>query len=274
VRLYYNTNGFAHHRLEDAVEILADLGYDGIALTPDMHHLDPLTCTPNDIEAFRTLLESRGLGVTIEGGARFVLDARRKHWPTLLTADGFERRQDFYRRLIDIACDLGSPLVSLWSGSAEPDTPKGDEALKLLAGRLEPVLRHAQSRGLSVCLEPEPGMLVEHLATYRKLKTFLPEEALPLTLDVGHLAASEEPPYDAHVRASARDLAYVHADDSPVGRHEHRMFGEGDLDFQGLSTALREIGYAGIVAVELSRHGHQAPQAASQAIGSLRAAGF
>lgn len=31
----YNTNGFAHHRLDDAVDILAGLGYRSIALTLD-----------------------------------------------------------------------------------------------------------------------------------------------------------------------------------------------------------------------------------------------
>ena len=37
----YNTNGFAHHRLEDAINILADLGYRSIALTLDYHSLLP-----------------------------------------------------------------------------------------------------------------------------------------------------------------------------------------------------------------------------------------
>ena len=37
----YNTNGFAHHRLTDALDVLADLGYGSVALTLDYHALDP-----------------------------------------------------------------------------------------------------------------------------------------------------------------------------------------------------------------------------------------
>ena len=44
-----------------------------------------------------------------------------------------------------------------------------------------------------------------------------------------------------------------HLDDIAGGVHEHRMFGEGDLDLPIALSALLEIGYAGIAAVELPR---------------------
>ena len=42
LRFAYNTNGAANHRLDDAVALIADAGYDGVALTLDHHHLDPM----------------------------------------------------------------------------------------------------------------------------------------------------------------------------------------------------------------------------------------
>ena len=35
MRLGYNTNGLAHHRLVDAIDLLADEGYQSIAITLD-----------------------------------------------------------------------------------------------------------------------------------------------------------------------------------------------------------------------------------------------
>jgi L-ribulose-5-phosphate 3-epimerase len=269
VFLHYNTNGFAHHRLDDAVSLLADLGYDGIALTPDVHHLDPYRASATEIDAFRARLERLNLGVTIEGGARFVLDPGRKHWPTLLSPRGaFERRQDFYVRLIDLAERVGAPLVSIWSGASEDVTASLDAQLDVLAERLRPVLDHAKTRNVALTFEPEPGMLIDTLAMYARLKQRVP--SLPLTIDTGHLAASETEPYGAHIEAHAKDLLYVQIDDAPKGRHEHLFFGEGVLDFGDIAHALNTIDYRGVVAVELSRHSHDAVNTARRAAEFLR----
>jgi sugar phosphate isomerase/epimerase len=55
------------------------------------------------------------------------------------------------------------------------------------------------------------------------------------------------------------------------GVHEHLMFGDGELDAGESLTALHDVGYAGMVAVELSRHAHVAHEVVQQAIGALRA---
>jgi len=48
------------------------------------------------------------------------------------------------------------------------------------------------------------------------------------------------------------------------------MFGEGEINFPPVIAALAEIGYAGVVGVELTRHADVGPQAARQAYNFLR----
>ena len=40
LRFAYNTNGTANHRLDDAIDLIAEAGYQGVALTLDIH-VDP-----------------------------------------------------------------------------------------------------------------------------------------------------------------------------------------------------------------------------------------
>ena len=58
--LGYNTNGFAHHDLGECLAILADLGYGGVALTLDVHHLHPERSSAQEIAGLAARLPAGG----------------------------------------------------------------------------------------------------------------------------------------------------------------------------------------------------------------------
>jgi len=269
---YYNTNGFPFHRLEDAIEILAELGFDGLALTPDVHHLDPTRVTPSEVRAVRARLEGHGLGVVIETGARFVLDPRRKHRPSLLDpAPEAHRRLDFLVRCVELAEALGAPVVSVWSGSAPPET-QAPERLARLADGLGALCARAADRGVRVGFEPEPGMEIERADQWPAVRDAVGHAALGLTLDVGHCLATREGPPEAAIRAHAADLVCLQLDDHRPGVHDHLFFGEGSVDFGAVARAVEDVAFRGPLEVELSRHGAQAPEIAAAALRFLKEA--
>ncbi|MFD0201051.1 MULTISPECIES: EboA domain-containing protein [Saccharothrix] len=271
-RLGYGTNGLANHRLDDALAVIADLGYTGVALTLDHHHLDPFAPDlAQQVKKVAARLNRLGLGVVVETGARFLLDPWRKHHPTLVSDDQHVR-VDFLLRAVDVAADLGADCVSFWSGVVPADVDD-DEAWQRMRSGVAAVLDGAARRGVPIALEPEPGMLVERLDQALRLREELGSpDLLGITLDVGHCVAVE--PRDAAdcIRRAGDLLLNVQLDDMLPGVHEHLEFGEGELDLAATLAALEEIGYTGLAAVELPRHSHGGPDVARRALNALRTA--
>lgn len=268
--IYYNSNGFAFHRIDDAARMLADLGYDGLALTPDVHHLDPLHATPAEVAAFRRLCEDLGLGLVLETGARFVLDPRRKHRPSLLDepADAAVRLE-FLQRCVDQAEALGAPIVTVWSGCG-PEGTAEDVLQTRLVGGLRLLCEYAASRGVRIGFEPEPGMWIETAAQYARIRDAVDHPALGLTLDVGHCLATGEGSPDDVIRAHAQELLVLQLDDHRPGIHDHLMFGEGAVDFAAVAAAVAAVGFAGPLEVELSRHSALAAATAEASLAFLQ----
>ncbi len=268
LRFAYNTNGCGSHRLTDALDLMAEAGYAGVALTLDHHHLDPFAdAWENDARALRRRLDALGFGSVIETGARFLLDPRSKHEPTLVTADpaGRGKRIDFLRRAIDIAAILGSEAMSFWAGVPKPGVQRDDARGWLLDGLAE-IVTHAECMGVIAALEPEPGMLIETPAEWEALEV----EGLELALDTGHCLVTQEiEPADAVRRWGSR-LGTVSLEDMKRGVHLHLPFGEGDMDVPSVLDALEEVGFDKLVCVELSRESPQADKAIPASIDWLR----
>ncbi|MFK4264428.1 sugar phosphate isomerase/epimerase family protein [Streptomyces milbemycinicus] len=335
LRFGYGTNGLADLRLDDALALLADLGYDGVGLTLDHMHLDPLA--PDLAARTRRVgrrLAALGLDVTVETGARYVLDPRRKHGPSLLDPDpeARARRVDLLLRAVRVAADLGAHAVHCFSGTVPPssgaaaggaatggapasgaltsgaptgdapasdvatgdavtgdvatsDAPVGDPATsdaatgdaatawQRLAASLTPVLEAADTAGIPLAIEPEPGHLLATLADFHHLRRLLGDPpALGLTLDLGHCQCLEPlPPADC-VRAAAPWLRHVQIEDMRRGVHDHLPFGEGEMDFPPVLAALAATGYQGLTVVELPRHSHAGPHYAEASLPFLHRA--
>jgi L-ribulose-5-phosphate 3-epimerase len=270
--LGYGTNGFANHRLDDALRLIADLGYTAVALTLDHHHLDPFADDVGEqTDHVAALLERLELRCVVETGARYLLDPHRKHHPTLV-CDEPERRIDFLHRAVRIAADLDADCVSFWSGIRPADVDP-DTAWRRMRTGVSMVLARASALGVRLGLEPEPGMFIEHLSDALRLREELgAPELLGITLDVGHCVAVEPEDAASCIRRAGDLLVNVQLDDMRLGVHEHLEFGEGELNLPATLAALTEVGYSGVAAVELPRHSHAAPDVAARAIAALRAA--
>jgi sugar phosphate isomerase/epimerase len=275
MRLGYNTNGFAHHCFEDSLAILAEIGYESVAVTLDHHVLNPLEPSlPDQLERTNRLLEQYRMKSVIETGARFLLDSRVKHHPTLMSNAAADRgrRIDFLTRAIDIAAALGSDAVSFWSGALSEGVSEEVGLDRLVAGCSE-VLEHAMRRNVRLAFEPEPGMFVARMEDFRKLSRRLEHPLFGLTLDVGHIHCLDDGVVPQVLEDWGGRLFNVHIEDMRRGVHEHLIFGDGEIDFPPIMAKLSEIGYAGGVHVELSRHSHDAVQTARRAYQFLRGLG-
>lgn len=270
LRYAYNTNGAANHRLEDALSLIADSGYDGVALTLDHHHFDPFEANfEKRAEDLSARLTELNLSLVVETGARFLLDPRAKHEPTLLSpsAEGRRKRIEFLKRAVDLAATARAEAVSFWAGVKREEVSTADAQNFLRAG-LREICEYAESKNVCLALEPEPGMLIETVADFQKLATEFP--GLKIALDTGHCLASDECEPDEAIHQMRERIGTVAVEDMRRGVHEHLYFGEGEMNIPRVLQALEKIKYEKLVCVELSRHSHCADKIVPAAIEFLR----
>ncbi len=273
MKLGYNTNGLPHHRLLDAITFLAEEGYQSVALTLDTGSLDPYedpAILKSQVKRVRDALERLQLSSVVETGARFLLNPRKKHDPTLMDPNPERRaiRVDFLCRAIDLACELNAECVSFWSGIL-PDVVGEQEAMDRLVSALSPVINHAELREMPLAFEPEPGMFIDTFARFADLDERINHPLFDLTVDVGHVHCLEPGPIGPYIEQWGPRIRNVHIEDMKRGVHDHLMFGEGTIDFADVIRSLRQVNYQGGLHVELSRHGHMAAEAVLKAKGFL-----
>ncbi|MEO3778723.1 TIM barrel protein [Micromonospora sp. B11E3] len=159
------------------------------------------------------------------------------------------RWREQLRRAVDLAGELGCPLVNVLAGRRLPGLGE-PEQMRCLTENLRWAADVAGAAGVRLVVEPIndrdiPGYLLPRVSDVLALIEEVGRPAVALQLDAYHVAAMGDD-VTRTVAAAGGVLAHVQLADFP-GRHEP---GTGDLDVDALLAALDAAGYDGALALE------------------------
>ncbi|MEO1993250.1 MAG: sugar phosphate isomerase/epimerase family protein [Pirellulales bacterium] len=273
MRVGFSTNSIGETDVLQSLCLLHEMGYQSMAITLDRHVLSPSgDNVVTDVSAWKSALESRGMTCVIETGARYLLNARMKHEPTLVssTAEGRHKRISFLKHAIDMAAHLNARCVSLWSGVVHDAAPERELWRRLLDGMAE-VLDYAAGKNIRIAFEPEPGMFIDTVSRFETLIERLGDRyEVHLTIDVGHLVCMGECPMNEVLKPWQDRIINVHIDDMLACRHEHIPLGKGEVDFDSFFNFLFNSEYQEGLYVELPRQSHYWFESASGSLAFLQ----
>jgi D-psicose/D-tagatose/L-ribulose 3-epimerase len=159
---------------------------------------------------------------------------------------------DFLRYCVDVAVQIGAdrvigPICSapgrLWLAD---DAQKGRD-FELAAQNLNAVARYASDNGIRLALEVlnrYESSFVNTAAEGLRLADAVDNPAFGLLLDTFHMTIEEKDMRDAILRVGSR-LHHVHVIENDRGTP-----GSGQVDWAGVTDALRKVSYDGWVVIE------------------------
>lgn len=256
MRLAYSSNAFTRTGLESALEQIARLGFEGVEILCERPHWYPPEVTEAQVKSIVALLDRLGLKVSnlnANTANSYFKPAPPENVfePSLTNADPLLRRwrEEFTCAALRLAKKVGSPCLSLTSGRPTPGCPP-QQALDYFTDSLKRICAYAESAGVRVGIEYEPGLLVENAEEVCEIIRRVGSPWLGVNFDIGHSFLNREPPEET-VRLLQGRIWNAHVEDIKGLKHYHLVPGDGDLPFEHYFQALMGIGYDGFLTVEL-----------------------
>src|SRR5574337_743535 len=178
VQLSYSTFGLTNLDFLAAIDAVAAAGYEGIEISFHRDQFNPFDLSDDDLATVRRRLATAGVTGACVATASHFFDPLRPHEPSLMDPDlaGRKRRIDLVRRGIHVARQLGVTLL----------------------------------------IEPEPGMLIETIDDGLALVNEIDSPHFRLHVDLCHAYCSE-PDYIAELARAAPLTRYLHISDTRQG---------------------------------------------------------
>lgn len=270
MKLAFSSNAYLHEPIETAIQRIAGLGYTGIEILADVPHAWPAGLLPQQKESIRRTLAQEGLAIANVNAfmMRAVGDPRQPYWhPGWTDPDPHYRaiRREHTRRALALAAELGAPSITTEPGGLLAPGQSWAEGARIFREELMPCAELAETLGVALLIEPEPGLLIERFEQYRQFVDHLRTPAVGLNFDIGHAFCVGQDP-QAWVPTMAAQTRHYHFEDIAASRrHEHLIPGQGAIDLAATMSAIHQSGYDGWVTVELYPYAEQPDAAAREA---------
>lgn len=225
-QLTYRTFG----DMENAIGEIGAAGYEGTELF-DANLLD---YEGRQKDFVRTLKSAGVKLVAVYSGGNFIFD------------DVLGAELARIERAAAMAAAVGAEHLVVGGGAKRARGTKRDD-IKKLGAALEKVVRIAKKNGLRAHYHPHLTTIVEGPKEVRKVFT---ETSIDFCPDTAHLAAAGGDVPEM-IREHRTRISYVHLKGWQKEPFAFTPLDEGTLDIGAIVVALKEIGYAGWVVVEL-----------------------
>ncbi len=225
--------------IEEYAPKIADLGFDTVEIPLE----DP---TELDCEKARKDIEENGLTLTTcaaMGGGRDLI-----HPDKSVRDEGIKYMKDS----LDAAEELGSelfvgPLASEVGRLWESDDAQREEETKLLVSQLQEVSDYAKSKNITICLEALNRFETSFLNLTSQVCDVVDRvdhQNCKVMIDLFHAGIEEKNLGDA-IRMAGDNLYHFQ-----VAENDRGTPGTGQFDWDGIATALKEIGYDRHIIIE------------------------
>jgi sugar phosphate isomerase/epimerase len=272
--LAFSSNAFKQNSLDEAIDAIGGIGYGAVELMADLHHAYPLTFDSTRRRDTARRLRDRGMLVSNVNAFTHFVEGDTYH-PTWIERDAklVQKRIDHTNRALEMAQEFGAKTVSIQPGGPLiGGAMSREEAYEAFAASLSQCIATARATGVTIAVEPEPGLLIESAAEYAEFKRrcFANEPTVKMNCDVGHLFCVGDDPAEV-IERLASDIAHVHVEDIGANRvHQHLTPGRGVIDFARIFAALKQIDYRNWATVELYPYESTAAGVARSAYTHLR----
>jgi sugar phosphate isomerase/epimerase len=238
---------FQGWKIEEVFARAAALGYRAVEIAPFTLADSVTEISAGERDRIRAAAARHGVEI---GGIHWVLVKPAGLYINHPDRTVRERTARYFCDLVDFCGDLGGRVMVVGSPKQRNVLPgvTREQAADWAAETFRAAVERAEQRAVTICFEPLGPVETNFINTAAEAIAFtgrLGSARFKIILDVKAMS-TEAKPIPQIIRESHPHFAHVHANDPNL-----KGPGFGEVDFRPIAAALREVGYQGLVSVEV-----------------------